>query len=201
MYKRCAKNVKRKGEATFSYVLIIFWEQSKYDLVKIVRGVVVTKMCVAAANYIIEKTNEYNKDKKYSEQISMTCKRLQKLLYFSEIEYMKKNDGQAMFKDEFHAWPSGPVIPSVYHKFMQYQNGRMSPIEGEHTPLTFEMKEALDHVFYDTVKIDTFELVKFSHISKGPWDMAYKEDDLEHTQIVSKKHMFEFYKKRKIFVF
>ena len=99
-----------------------------------------TVMCIAAANYLIEKTNEYNKDRDFRNRIRMSGKRLQKLLYFSDIEHMKRYN-ISMLRDEFFAWPSGPVIPSVYMRFIQYQSGEMRPAEGAHTPLTKSEQE------------------------------------------------------------
>ena len=79
-----------------------------------------TDMCTAAANFIINEVNNHNVGKALRDQVIMSSKRLQKLLYFSEILYMVEHDGRSMFKDEFYAWPSGPVIPAVYRKFMMY---------------------------------------------------------------------------------
>ena len=159
-----------------------------------------TAMCIAAANYIIRKTNDFNKGKKYSDRISMTCKRLQKLLYFSEIEYMKQNSGQPMLKENFHAWPSGPVIPSVYDVFVQYQDGEMYPVdEAGHSKITPEMIKALESVFKQTINTDTLELVEFSHIPGGPWATVYNPNDQYHTQIIDKQNVFSFYKNRSMF--
>ncbi len=157
-----------------------------------------TKMCVSAANYIIDLTNKYNTGKSYSERISLTCKRLQKLLYFSDIQYMLENEGQSMFNDHFYAWPSGPVIPSVYDKFVQYQNGKMMPLEGDHSPLSAQMELAISKIFDDTTDVDTYDLVEMSHIDGGPWQRCFNPHDENHTQIISKESMFEFYKTRKI---
>lgn len=156
-----------------------------------------TAMCIEAANYIIKRTNEFNFKRNYSDKISMTCKRLQKLLYFSEVEYMKRHDGEPMFEDNFYAWQSGPVIPSVYDVFVQYQNGEMYPIEeGKHTPITTEMKEVLDYIFEQTIEIDTYDLVDASHIPDGPW---YKVYDANREPIVTKSSMYDFYKDKKLF--
>ena len=142
-----------------------------------------TAMCIEAANYIINRTNEFNFKRNYSDKISMTCKRLQKILYFSEIEYMKRNKGQVMFNDNFYAWQSGPVIPAVYDVFVQYQNGEMYPVEeGQHTPITPEMINVLNYVFEKTVEIDTYDLVEKSHEPNGPWDKVYNEEDIHVRQ-------------------
>ncbi len=152
-----------------------------------------TVMCIAAANYLIEKTNEYNKGRDFRNRIRMSGKRLQKLLYFSDIEYMKKYN-IPMLRDEFFAWPSGPVIPSVYIRFIQYQSGEMRPAEGAHTPLKKEERDILDVIFNATIGMDTSKLVKASHVKGGPWDCVYNESDKDHGQILDKKEMWKFYK-------
>ncbi len=157
-----------------------------------------TEMCIEAANHIVRKTNEYNQGRAYSERISMTCKRLQKLLYFSDIQFMKQNNGESMFTDDFYAWPSGPVIPAVYDEFMQYQDGEMSPVGGEHSPLTEQNRKAIDDIFEKTIDIDTYDLVKMSHIEGGPWQQVYDETDINHEQIISKQEMFNFYRDRDV---
>lgn len=158
-----------------------------------------TTMCIMAANYLIERTNEYNTKVDFFNQISMSCKRLQKLLYFGDVIFMQLNNGKSMFKDEFYAWPSGPVIPSVYDEFMQYQNGKMMPVLGEHTPLTKSMIQALDTIFERTTDIDTEDLVIESHVENGPWNQVYDPNDSGHFQIVTKESTYEFYRSRDIF--
>lgn len=153
-----------------------------------------TAMCIAAANYIIQKTNKYNEDRDFKDCILLTGKRLQKMLFFCDVKYMLQNNSESMFRDEFYAWPSGPVIPSVYYSYMQFQNGTMQPIEeGKHSPLTSKMIDVIDKVFDETCKIDTFDLVERSHVAGGPWERAYKEDDPKHDEIIEKQSIYEFY--------
>ena len=157
-------------------------------------------MCVAAANRLVELTNQYNQEKPYSEKISMTCKRLQKLLYFSEAEYMKRHNGEFMFSEDFFAWPSGPVIPSVYSKFAQFQTGEMTIVDGDHTPLTKDMVDVLEHVFNSTITIDTLDLVEMSHVKGGPWHQVFDETDPKHEQIIEKESIYNYYSGRNVFV-
>lgn len=42
--------------------------------------------------------------------------KLQKLLYFSWLEYYRRN-GTPLFEEEFEAWKYGPVVPSVYYDY------------------------------------------------------------------------------------
>lgn len=159
-----------------------------------------TIMCVSAANYIIEKTNEYNKSQGYDNRISITGKRLQKLLYFSDVEFMKRNGGASMFKDEFYAWPSGPVIPSVYYEFSQYQNGEMCPSkDSQHSPLSRAMMDAIDYVLNRTHEMDTVDLIEYSHVEGGPWRRFYTDTDPNHEQVIPKKEIYSFYKEYKLF--
>lgn len=154
-----------------------------------------TSTCISAANYLIEKTNEYNSGVDFIEQISMSCKRLQKLLYFSEVYYMHQHGGQAMLKDEFYAWPSGPTVPAVYDKFMRYEGGQMMFVETTDKSLNKDMRDALDAVFEKTVDIDTNTLVEMSQVFGGPWNQVYDPKDPGHFQIVTKESMYRFYRK------
>ncbi|MBQ9107139.1 MAG: SocA family protein [Clostridia bacterium] len=157
-----------------------------------------TDMCIAAANYLVELTNRHNESCQYSDQIAMSCKRLQKLLYFSEAEYQKRY-AASMFDDDFYAWPSGPVIPSVYSRFAQFQTGKMATVEGAHTPLTQAMEEVLDYVFQKSKTISTSVLVDMSHADGGPWKAVYDENDPQHKQIIDKDAIYTYYTTHVIF--
>ena len=153
----------------------------------------VTKMCVAAANYIIEKVNNYNAGKPLRSQVFMTSKRLQKILFFADVLFMLENNKESMFSDEFYAWPSGPVIPSVYKEFMQYQDGEMQPhTEGNHAHLSEGMKAVLDRVINHTMTIDTSELIKTSHVEGGPWRDVYDE---ANDNVINKTKIYNYYVK------
>ena len=159
-----------------------------------------TETCKLAANYIIKKTNKFNSGQKFADQILITCKRLQKLLYFSDIEFMKRNNGNSMYTEEYYAWPSGPVIPSVYYEFLQYQNGEVCPLkDGSDNMLTLEMVDAIDYVLNQTNGIDTVELIAFSHIAGGPWSRFYTDNDPNHEQLIQKSIIYSFYMNRNIF--
>lgn len=159
-------------------------------------GNLVTEMCTAAANFIINKVNEANHNKSLRDQIIMSSKRLQKLLYFSDVLYMVEHKGNSMFNDDFYAWPSGPVIPSVYRKFMQYQDGKMIPYSGElHDKIDSEMESTISRVLDATKSIDTNVLINESHVKGGPWHSVYDENDTNYSHIVDKKKIFDFYSK------
>ena len=158
-----------------------------------------TDMCIEAANRLVDLTNRHNENSQYSDRIALSCKRLQKLLYFSEVEYQRRHAGKSMFDDDFYAWPSGPVIPSVYSRFAQFQTGEMTTVEGSHTPLTKDMEEVLDYIFHKTKNISTTVLVNMSHEKSGPWDRVYDASDPQHKQIISKESIYNYYATHSIF--
>lgn len=158
-----------------------------------------TNMCISAANHIVERTNSYNETRDFKDQVSLTCKRLQKLLYFSDVEYMCRNGGKSMFKDDFFAWPSGPVIPSVYSQFMIYQNGEMKTIaQSKPEELTLQMKMAIDSILDKTWSLDTLFLIKTSHVANGPWCNFYDSSDPDHLQVIPKSAIYDYYSKNKL---
>lgn len=74
--------------------------------------------CMAVADYIIDEINKYNQDKLFRDKVLLSTRRLQRLLYFCETEYMIKNNGIPLFEDEFYAWTSGPVIEKIYYAYV-----------------------------------------------------------------------------------
>lgn len=157
-----------------------------------------TQECRVVANYIIEMINKHNEGKLYSERIFMTVKRLQKLLYFCDVNHMKEYNGLPMFNDLFCAWPSGPVIPSIYDEYLQYQNGVIKPIYDDLViSITSQKAYIVDKVLEDTKDIDTFDLVKICRVDNGPWDQVFDANDKEHNQIISKEEMYNYYRENK----
>lgn len=154
----------------------------------------ITPKCIAVANYLIEKTNAYNTDKDFRNKIIMSSQRLQKLLYFSNIEYMFYFN-KPLVQDLFFAWPNGPAIPFVYTRYVQYQSGEMRPIGTMHEPLSYEERAVLDKIFNVTINITTATLVNISKVSNGPWHNVYNELDPEHKQMILNDEMLNFYNK------
>ena len=151
--------------------------------------------CMVAANYIIEEVNKYNKDRPLRNQMIMHVKKLQKLLYFSDVEYMKNYDGVPMFRDDFYAWPSGPVIPEIYYRHMQYQDGTIYPkLDGITMTITEEMKSIINKVIEENKELDTLDMMEKSNIAGGPWAQVFDANDKEHNQVISKEEMFRYYK-------
>lgn len=153
-----------------------------------------TSKCRAVANYIIDELNKYNTRKQFTERVLLSTKRLQKLLYLCDIEYMKRNYGHPMFEDNFYAWPSGPVIPNVYCFYVQFSNGEMRPSYiGDMITLSKETKTVIDLVLESTNDLYTIDLVNMSSVVGGPWAKVFDPNDHKHEQIISKDDIYNYY--------
>ena len=162
-----------------------------------------TPKCITVSNYIIKKINKFNEGKTLQEQVMMSLKRLQKILYFCDIEYMKINNGESLFEENYYAWPSGPIIPYVYTTFVQYQslNGKIKPkYEEQELRLTDKEVFIIDKVLEKTQELNTVDLIDITKIDDGPWQQVYNEFDSKHNQIIKKEEIYNFYKDKKIFI-
>jgi len=146
------------------------------------------------ANAFIKGTNDYNKERRFPDQIFMNHKRLQRLLYLFEIEYMKRHDGTPIFKEEFYAWPSGPVIPAVYTDYLLY-TGADSKLPCIGIP-TQEEQEIINNILALTAKLDTIDLSTACSAIGSPWNHVFDADDQRHNQIIPKAETCLFYSKR-----
>lgn len=154
----------------------------------------ITSKCRAVSNYIIEENNKYNSDKTFREQILMSSRRLQKILYLCNIQFMILHNGKPLFEDSFFAWPSGPVIPNINFIYIQEQNGKNLPrYERENLKLTNEEKLIIDKILKETQELDINDLNNITNINNGPWQKKYNEFDLTHNQIIPNSEIYNFY--------
>jgi len=94
----------------------------------------------------------------------MNTKRLNRLIFLCEIEYMKLHEGKQLFEEKFYAWPSGPAIPAVYVCY----NLDCDELPAEGKP-TSEEQEIIDKVLSLTMKLDTIDLNNACTILGSPW--------------------------------
>ena len=159
-----------------------------------------TLKCRAISNYIIEEMDKFNKNKDFKNKVFFHVKRLQKILYFCEIEYMKRNNGKVLFLDNYNAWPSGPVILSIYIKYMVYVDSDIKPRHESNEPkLTEDEKKVIDYVLESTMKMDTIDLVNLSTTEGTPFNKYFNENDIEHKQIIPKDVIYNYYKDKVLF--
>lgn len=157
--------------------------------------------CKLVTSYIIEKTNEYNEKLVLRDRIVIPVMRINSLLYFIQVEYMKRT-GRLMFVDKFYAWTSGPVIPAVYNYFTnigQVNNIKTTDFIVDYSALSKSMKETIDSVLESTYNMDALDLAILSRVKDGPWDKKYNSLDVGHRQVISKRMMGHYYNDKEIF--
>jgi len=106
--------------------------------------------------------------------------KMQKLVYYAYVwTLVRKN--KKLFGENIEAWPSGPVVPSLYKDLKKYGS---SPIDVRYLGITNEseldsifskfpddVKPVLDKVYEDYITKSAFELVAMTH-SEKPWREA-----------------------------
>ncbi len=121
------------------------------------------------ASYFIEKSSKLDEDN------DLTNLKLQKMLYYTQVENLKET-GKAAFSDEIEAWQYGPVVRSVYDWLKSCGPYTISSFDVEIDRYTLDKKaEALlDSVWNKYSKYSASYLVKKTHDgSLSPWESVY----------------------------
>lgn len=108
--------------------------------------------------------------------------KMQKLVYYAYSWTLVKNK-KKLFNEKIEAWPSGPVIPSLYQELKNYGS---APIDEKYLGVKSEaglgavfskfptdIKDTLDVVYENYMTKTAFELVTLTH-SEKPWVEARK---------------------------
>lgn len=131
------------------------------------------------ANYIINKSIDLEKP--------ISNLQLQKILYFVNLLYLHDTKSFLINEnEEFQAWRHGPVIPDVYRKFAinggvkiydkQEEVDILSKKNADGKAITKEALQNIDNSIDYLVKIDPWDLVKYSHAETGAWINTYIPD-------------------------
>ncbi|MCZ6116923.1 Panacea domain-containing protein [Campylobacter ureolyticus] len=103
--------------------------------------------------------------------------KLQKILYFVNLLYLKKNKRfliSDIRENPFEAWQFGPVIENVYYKFSHYGGLSINLLQPEpQYSMDENNKKTLDENIYKLIHIEPWTLVEWSHIKDGAWDKTY----------------------------
>ena len=121
------------------------------------------------ANYIIKNSKK-----------GLSNLELQKILYFTELAYIKKFD-EHLIEDDFEAWQYGPVVRSVYCEYRNYGANSIEKPENESLSkrLTKEQLEIIDNTIIECNRKSYWELVEMSHRKDGAWFHSFKDNKKE----------------------
>lgn len=117
----------------------------------------------------------YVVNKCVKDDVCISNLQLQKILYYIQKSYLKKNS-QA-FSDEIEAWKYGPVVPNAYYKFSVFGGMPItleSPVDFQIAP---EDAQIIDQIVAEKRKLDPWDMVADTHQSNGAWDRVYKNGD------------------------
>ena len=108
--------------------------------------------------------------------------KMQKLVYYAYSWTLVKNK-ERLFEEKIQAWPSGPVVPSLYKELKGYGSAPIGSdylgvknekeLEPVFSKFSDEVKATLDKVYEDYMTKTAFELVALTH-SENPWIEARK---------------------------
>jgi uncharacterized phage-associated protein len=123
----------------------------------------------------------------------LTNLKLQKLLYYAQAWHLALND-KPLFDEDFEAWLHGPVLPSQYHRFKEFQ---WRPITSEVTyPRMPERIPAHLNEIMDVFCIESAVALELMTHREMPWIDARGgiPKDEPSNAIIGKRVMRDFYR-------
>lgn len=130
----------------------------------------------------------------------LTPKKLQKLVYYAYAWYITLNNENAneinnvLFAEQPEAWIHGPVFPTLYEKYKQYNWNEIEKINTNNDELNGDLKYFLDDVWTKFGKFSADELEYMTH-QEEPWAKARKDtsSSMRSNEKISKIDIFTYY--------
>lgn len=131
----------------------------------------------AVANLILDRSVHHD--------VEIRHLKLQKLLYFAHGAFLIRTQ-MPLVAGFFEAWQHGPVHPAVYKAFrnagaglINFRADHEDVMTGQRHPIP-EIKDPAITIHIDSIlsgigKMSDFDLVKLSHVPRGPWSVVVEE--------------------------
>lgn len=125
------------------------------------------------AEWFLNKNNYYQN--MYDTE-DMTNLKLQKLLYYAQGIYLKRNS-KPLFKEKILAWEHGPVIKEVYDQYKKF-GGSGIIFEGN-IDLNFpeEINEFLEEIYENFGQYTAWKLRNMTH-EETPWLLTERNEEI-----------------------
>lgn len=108
----------------------------------------------------------------------ITNLKLQKILYYIQIECLQKN-GVPAFQDDIEAWRHGPVVRDVYNTFCVYIANPIEDddpdVEQNQVNIDDKTSQCISDIVERSIHYDPWDLVDKSHETK-PWRNTFIPD-------------------------
>ena len=114
-----------------------------------------------------------------SGEAAVSNMKLQKLLYYAQGHHLGMGKGP-LFRDRIEAWDHGPVVPSVYHTFKNFESRplELSPEDPfDWSDVDEETTQLLLDVWDTYGGIAAWKLRNMTH-GEAPWENAYRAGEL-----------------------
>lgn len=124
-----------------------------------------------------------------------TYMKLQKIVYYSEVESLMCNNKRSLFDEKILAYCAGPVVEELYHKHQGQRYLKDIPL-GDSSKLSMEQKACVDQAFEKYGKYSGDLLSRITH-AEDPWKKArggLKPDERCREEI-TRDSMIEYYSK------
>ena len=106
---------------------------------------------------------------------------LQKILYYIQKDYLKRNE--KAFSDDIEAWQFGPVVPNVYYYYCGYGAMPITFSCEDYEEIDEKNKNIINKIVEEKRKLDPWVMVDETHKKDGAWDKTYKEGKGNHNVI------------------
>ena len=123
--------------------------------------------------------------------------KLQKLMYYAQAWSLALNDS-SLFDEYFEAWTHGPVLPSLWQRFKEFDQDSI-PLKAiiSTTEFSTEDEKLLSDILNSYGDLSAKHLEELTH-SETPWREARGNLPIEMAShnIISQKMMQAYYRKR-----
>lgn len=141
----------------------------------------------AVAAYLVRKFNSLGAgNEEFSGNNDLTNLKLQKLLYFAQVEYMQSHNGDLLFDDDIEAWQYGPVVREVYDIFKQCGAYFITDFDidmSDFGEIDKDRAAFLDEFLKRGAIHSAWSLVSKTHEKGSAWDKTYADGKGDKTVI------------------
>ena len=133
------------------------------------------------ADYIIQSSNE--------KHIGMSNLKLQAVLYFLQAEFLVRKN-EVCFKEKIEAWSFGPVVRSIYEKYIGFGGGSIILVKKKDFEIKKEDKKIIDNILEDLDEYSASALSKIIR-NQDPWIKAYKKEEKSEITLEELRNFFK----------
>lgn len=110
-------------------------------------------------------------------ELWLTNLELQKVLYFTWVDYFAKYRVRLFEDQEFEAWKYGPVVPDVYYDYWLNVANLIFITDHPTNPIDSKTSDFLEEELRKYTGMSAGHLADKAHQEGSPWQRSYQEGD------------------------